>query len=252
MEIVTKESVARKLFAKNVCQGLNCDHLEEMISAFETVKRETFLPGPPWKIQHGKVGRIARVLETENICDVYQDALIVIDPERRLNNGLPSLWAYLFAFAGKPEEFSRILHLGCATGYYTAVMSRIFHEAIVHYHDIDSDLMDSAKGNLAGFEHTKPGADGTFDLIMYSFGIHRLQFSILDKMNENCVVIAPVVTADGSGRIARIEKHGSQIQLKYGPICYFYLDQSGERPPKKLDFNEGVFDLPLSGDFLFV
>ena len=51
---------------------------------------------------------------------VYHDVLIALDESRQINNGQPSLWAFLLdqlvVAAGE-----QVLHLGCGTGYYTAV-----------------------------------------------------------------------------------------------------------------------------------
>jgi protein-L-isoaspartate O-methyltransferase len=51
---------------------------------------------------------------------VYHDVLIALDEARGINNGQPSLWASLFdeldITAGDD-----VVHLGCGTGYYTAI-----------------------------------------------------------------------------------------------------------------------------------
>src|SRR6516164_11775991 len=55
---------------------------------------------------------------------VYHDVLIALDESRGINNGQPSLWAYLFDRLDLvPGE--QVLHLGCGTGYYTAIIAEL-------------------------------------------------------------------------------------------------------------------------------
>ena len=53
-----------------------------------------------------------------------RDVLIALDEKRQINNGQPSLWAFLLdqldVAAGE-----QALHLGCGTGYYTAVVAEL-------------------------------------------------------------------------------------------------------------------------------
>src|SRR5271166_4616057 len=96
----------------------------EVIAAFASVPRDRFIgPGP------------LRILSAWNMKDywtppdvtaaaVYHDVLIAYDEQRRLNNGLPSLWAFVFdkLHVARGE---RVLHLGCGMGYYTAVLAEL-------------------------------------------------------------------------------------------------------------------------------
>jgi len=85
-------------------------------SAFGTTRREVFLGPGPWSIL-----RELRDYELTPDADpvhVYTDDVIGILPERRLNNGQPSLHAYLIHHAA-PVAGDRIVHIGTGTGYYT-------------------------------------------------------------------------------------------------------------------------------------
>jgi len=62
---------------------------------------------------------------------VYHDVLIALDEARGITNGQPSLWAYLFDHLDLvPKE--QILHLGCGTGYYTAIIAELVASAGRH------------------------------------------------------------------------------------------------------------------------
>ena len=95
-----------------------------VVAAFATTPRERFVgPGP------------LRVLSYWHLNDywtppdagpaaVYHDVLIAYDEKRRLNNGLPSLWAFVFEKVGVARG-ERVVHLGCGMGYYTAILAEL-------------------------------------------------------------------------------------------------------------------------------
>jgi protein-L-isoaspartate(D-aspartate) O-methyltransferase len=47
---------------------------------------------------------------------VYHDVLIAYDEKRRLNNGQPSLWAFVLDKLNIVRG-ERVVHLGCSMGY---------------------------------------------------------------------------------------------------------------------------------------
>lgn len=59
---------------------------------------------------------------------VYHGIIIALDEPRGINNGQPSLWASLFDHLDLvPGE--QVLHLGCGTGYYTALIAKLVGSA---------------------------------------------------------------------------------------------------------------------------
>ncbi len=55
---------------------------------------------------------------------VHHNVLVALDEAREVNNGQPSLWAFLFEQLGiRPGE--RVRHLGCGTGHYIAVAAEL-------------------------------------------------------------------------------------------------------------------------------
>ena len=67
----------------------------------------------------------------DNPKHVYADVLVAIDADRGLNNGQPSgLASWIDALDLKSGE--RVFHIGCGTGYYTALMA---HCAMAHERD---------------------------------------------------------------------------------------------------------------------
>ena len=108
---------------------------------------------------------------------VYHDVLIALDETRQINNGQPSLWAFLLdqldVAAGE-----RVLHLGCGTGYYTAVVAELAGPTgKITAVEIDADLAEKARIALEPWPQiTVSNADGSnlscepADLIIASAG----------------------------------------------------------------------------------
>ena len=121
-------------------------------AAFATVPRERFLAPPPWTIFEPS-GLAPKV--TFDPADLYQDALVAIDPDRRINNGQPSLHARWLA-AVDPQSGERVVQIGAGTGYYTALLAELVRPTgRVDAYEIATDLAEIARANL------RPYADVT-------------------------------------------------------------------------------------------
>jgi len=62
--------------------------------------------------------------EDADPANVYHDILIALDEKLGLNNGQPSLWAFLLDRLGVAAG-EQVLHLGSGTGYYTAILAEL-------------------------------------------------------------------------------------------------------------------------------
>src|SRR5258706_127031 len=80
---------------------------------------------------------------------LYRDVLAALDAERGINNGQPSLWAYVYDRIGV-RKGERIIHIGCGVGYYTAILAELVGPTgtIVGL-DIDRALLARAMSTLA-------------------------------------------------------------------------------------------------------
>ena len=148
-----------------------------VVEAFASVPRERFVgPGP------------LRILSSWNMKDywtppdpspaaVYHDVLIAYDEKRRLNNGQPSLWAFVFDKLNVARG-ERVLHLGCGMGYYTAVLAELVGPAgAVTAIEIDEPLAErasrSARAVGSGHGRHGDGAKASFaqsDVVVASAG----------------------------------------------------------------------------------
>ena len=113
--------------------------------AFTVVRREDFLGSGPWQVV-GSDGYES--LPSDDPALVYQDVVIALLAERDLNNGLPSLHARCLAAANiQPGE--TVLHIGCGTGYYTAILAELVGPSgTVQALEIDRELARRASSNL--------------------------------------------------------------------------------------------------------
>jgi protein-L-isoaspartate(D-aspartate) O-methyltransferase len=119
---------------------------------FELVPREAFLPPGPWKVKVSD----NRYVETPSAdpVHVYQtNVLVALDAGKNINNGEPALHArWIGAVAPQPGE--TVTHIGTGTGYYSAILSMLVRPGgrLIGF-EIEQDLVDAARRNLAPFEN---------------------------------------------------------------------------------------------------
>jgi protein-L-isoaspartate(D-aspartate) O-methyltransferase len=151
-----------------------------LVDALARVPRERFLGPGPWQIVDPG-GPLAGFKYTTtpdaNPKHVYADVLIAIDASRGLNNGQPSgLASWIDALALRAGE--RVIHIGCGTGYYTAILAEIVGAAgLVIGIDIDVQLAHRARQNLAGYSQVEvwygddvPFEPGSADAVFVNAG----------------------------------------------------------------------------------
>src|SRR6202044_3772702 len=92
-----------------------------LTSAFMATPRERYLGPGPWKVftLRGYV-----ITPSDDPAFVYQDVVVALDEERRINNGQPTLHALCLA-ALNVMEGETVVHIGAGTGYYTAVLAKL-------------------------------------------------------------------------------------------------------------------------------
>jgi protein-L-isoaspartate(D-aspartate) O-methyltransferase len=179
---------------------------DAVVAAFATVPREQFVGAGPWRIKSPM--NMAEYWTTPDADPhhVYHDVLIALDETRNLNNGQPSLWALLFDQLGIRAN-AEVLHLGCGTGYYTAIAAELAGPAgKITAVEIDATLAAKAHDALAQWPQVvvenSDGAAGSFDpadVILASAGAtHPLQ-SWLDALKPEGRLLFPM-TSTGRGQ----------------------------------------------------
>jgi len=165
-----------------------------VVNAFASVPREHFAGPGPWRLLSPWYLQVYWTTEDAEPHHLYHDVLIAIDESRRLNNGQPGLWAFLYDQLGfAPGE--HVAHIGIGTGYYTAILAEIVGTTgLVTAVEIDASLAARAGANLA---HAWPwthvvNADGfafrperPADVIVVNAGVSHLSLAWLDALTED-------------------------------------------------------------------
>jgi len=175
-----------------------------VVDAFATVPRERFVGPGPWLIKSPM--NLAEYWMTEDADPrrVYHDVLIALDEARGINNGQPSLWAYLFSQIGIVAG-EDALHLGCGTGYYTAIAAELVGSTgKVTAIEIDATLAEKARAALPPWPQvTVNHADGAHtsfdpvDLIIASAGATHPLRSWIDALKPGGRLLFPMTTDRG-------------------------------------------------------
>jgi protein-L-isoaspartate(D-aspartate) O-methyltransferase len=140
-------SIIRAAYAKQILAAAWVVDNARLEAALSATRREDFLGAGPWWI----LRRFRDYVTTPDADPVYlyTDDLIGILPERRINNGQPSLHAHLIHRAS-PAVGEHVVHIGTGTGYYTAILAHLVGQSgRVTGIEYDSELATRAKANLA-------------------------------------------------------------------------------------------------------
>ncbi|NQW10275.1 MAG: methyltransferase domain-containing protein [Alphaproteobacteria bacterium] len=173
--------------------------------AFATVPRERFLGPGPWKVFVWADGQYVTTPSDDPVF-IYQNVLIGLKPEEGVNNGDPSLHArMLSALNLSPGE--TVLHLGCGTGYYTALIAELVGEdGSVLAIDIDPGLAELARTNLSPWQHVtvdcRSATDGALpaaDAIYVNAGTNMVVRHWVEALNPGGRLLFPLLGDSGWG-----------------------------------------------------
>jgi protein-L-isoaspartate(D-aspartate) O-methyltransferase len=118
-----------------------------IVAAFATVPREDFVGRGPWLTLPDAAGY--RSTPDADVQHVYQDVAIALDAARMLNNGSPGFLARVIA-ALEVKEGDRVAHIGCSTGYYSAILAELVGpRGRVIAVELAPDLVERARKLLA-------------------------------------------------------------------------------------------------------
>ena len=193
----------RHFYAELVTTSAGAAKNERLKDAFASTPRERFVGAGPWKVFAG--GNYVET-PTDDPAFVYQDVVVALAPERRINNGQPILHAISLA-ALSVKHGEKVLHVGAGTGYYTALLARLTGETgtVVAY-EVEHDLAQSAIRNLSDISNvTVQGRSGSeaplpaCDAIYVNAGATAPLDVWLDALQLNGRLLFPLTPADGPG-----------------------------------------------------
>ena len=200
-----------------------------VIDAFASVPRERFVgPGP------------LRILSSWNMKDywtppdaspvaVYHDVLIAYDEPRRLNNGQPSLWAFVFDKLGVACG-ECVVHLGCGMGYYSAILAEMVGPTgTVLAIEIDELLAGRAREALSPWPQvTVVNGDGTdvswrdSDVVVASAGATHPLPAWLESLSPGGRLVFPMTVTNAGGGMLLAKRHPEAFEARFLCPVWFY------------------------------
>lgn len=222
----------RRFYANEIRYAANL-RSEALVEAFARVPREAFLGPAPWYLGSPELRGLSVMnafqmayAEVDDARDVYHNVVIVLDKTSDTNNGQPGALArWIDAMELKPGD--RVYHLGCGTGYYTAIMAELVGpEGKVIGSEVQSELAKRAAANLASYSNvTVVSGDGmTFDpgecdAVLVNAGVTHPAAMWLDRLSDGGRLVMPLTMAAtptiGLGVMLKIvrEGSGSSVQI---------------------------------------
>ncbi len=225
---------ARRFYAEELCR-INRISSPAIFAAFATVPRERFVGPGPWIIQSGGTSSFT---EDADPTHVYRDALIVLDEAKRLNNGQPSLWSHYLSLLDVHLS-DQILHLGCGTGYYTAILAELTGPlGKIIAIEIDEGLAARAADALSAWPQVTvvhaDGALGPFepsDVIVVSAGATHPLAAWLAALKPEGKLLFPLTSTRGPGTMAHITRKTADLYAATLDGSVFFVDFAGARDP---------------------
>lgn len=219
-------AACRQFYAKMVASG-GGQLREDLEHAFEIVPREYFLGAGPWFATSSVSGMLLPT-PTDDPIHVYQNVLFALDRQKRINNGEPFLHGHLLG-ALSPARGSVALHIGCGTGYYTAILAHLVGPSgkVIAY-EIDPELGRRAVENLKPWDnvevHIASGVDDGLphcDAIYVNAGATRPVAAWLDALNESGKLLFPLIGLEGAGVPLLVARLKSAFSAKVIGYCGF-------------------------------
>jgi len=228
-------AVQRRFFAEEIEAVANVK-TAALIEALATVPRERFLPPGPWMLKSEMdLGAAPRLTPDANPRRVHHNIAVGIDPARMLFNGQPAFLALLIdALALGPG--SRVLHVGCGLGYYSAIIAHtVGPSGRVVAIDVDEALVVGARANLSSVpwvevhrsDGTAPLGD-TFDAILVNAGVTHPPDNWLQALSADGRIILPITFASsamgaiGKGTFVLVTRSGATFGAKAIAVTAIY------------------------------
>lgn len=152
---------------------------------------------------------------------LYTNSVIAILPEKRLNNGEPSMYAKLLAEL-LLRAGDHAVHVGAGVGYYTALLAELVGPSgRVTAIECEAALAEAARRNCSHYPNVEVlRSDGTAmrfdaaDAILVSAGVTRPADTWLDGLAEGGRLVVPLTTGRMIGALFRIQRGGIEFLAK--------------------------------------
>ena len=203
-------SEVRRFYAEFVVKSSGSSDAR-LIDAFAAVPREDYVGEGPWQVFVGS-GYIPTISDDPRL--LYQDVLIALAPERKINNGQPSLHARCLA-VGAPAVGDSVVHIGAGTGYYSAVLATLVGPTgSVIAVEREEDLAARAASSLREFRNVEVRAASATeiaipdcDVIYVNAGATHPPAAWLDALRIGGRLVLPLTTNEGFGMMLCVTRN---------------------------------------------
>lgn len=195
----------RRFFAEEIEAVANL-RTPGLTKALAAVPRERFLGPGPWTVRsEADMGAPPRLTPDANPRHVYHNVSVAIDPARQLFNGQPAIVTFMLDAVGL-RPGARVLHIGCGTGYYSALIAEVIGAAgLLEAVEVDEGLVATAAENLRDWPCVDVvHGDGTrlrhapFDAIVVNAGVTHPPGAWLDALAGQGRLVLPLTATVGA------------------------------------------------------
>jgi protein-L-isoaspartate(D-aspartate) O-methyltransferase len=195
-----------------------------LLRALATIPRERFLDEGPWRIRSELMREYCNTEDADPI-HLYRNVLVAIDEHRKLDTGLPSLWAHLFDLLDIKEK-DRVVQIGCGLGYYSAILSELVGpQGTVIAIDCEREFVERARSNLREKRNVEVirgdgchNISGPADVIIVHAGFTHPHPLWIDCLRQNGRLLVPLTKRNRQGTVVKITRvrHGYQAEAVAG------------------------------------
>lgn len=209
---------------------------ERILEAFRSVPREAFAGPGPWKLRSALANNGFAVHQTPDAdpCWLYHAVLVVLDEEKGINIGEPTLWARHLARADV-RAGARVLQVGAGVGYYTAILAHLVGPGgdVVAY-EIQRDLAERAGANLRAWpgvevRHGNAATDlpahhdpDPFDLVVAFAGVTHVPEAWASRLSAGARLLLPLTGENGWGAMILARRTAAGFEASTLGPCAFY------------------------------
>ncbi|WP_314959249.1 protein-L-isoaspartate O-methyltransferase family protein [Bradyrhizobium cosmicum] len=193
---------------------------KRLLAALAAVPREDFVAKGPWRIK-SEAARSYRLTPDADPVHLYDNVLVAIDARRRLDTGLPSLWAHFIDLLDVGAK-DRVVQIGCGLGYFSAVLSKIVGpKGRVHAIECDERLAARAATCLRTYRNVEVvHGDGCeeineqADVIIVHAGFSHPHPPWLCALRPRGRLLLPLTQRDREGAALKITRRGKGFEAE--------------------------------------
>ncbi|MGY4485691.1 protein-L-isoaspartate O-methyltransferase [Bradyrhizobium sp. LM3.2] len=156
-----------------------------------------------------------------NPVHLQDNVLVAIDARRKLDTGLPSLWAHFIDLLDVGEK-DRVVQIGCGLGYFSAVLSEIVGpKGRVHAIECDARLAARAATYLRAYRNVVVvHGDGCEDIgepadvIIVHAGFSQPHPLWLQSLRPRGRLLVPLTQRDREGAALKITRKGKGFEAE--------------------------------------